>query len=72
MNFGRSQSRAQEIEPWDDDVLLDSAELYAANDQSDLALELLSTLACQVEGAILRCTRALQLRLTPSIRYAVL
>ena len=81
MRFGRSQTRAQaiallnrarEIEPWDDDLLLDLAELYASNDQSDLALELLSTLACRVDGAMLRRVRRLQLRLTLSIRYALL
>ena len=81
MRFGRSQTRAQaiallnrarEIEPWDDDLLLDLAELYASNDQSDLALELLSTLACRVDGAMLRRVRRLQLRLTLSIRYVLL
>lgn len=81
VHFGRPQTRAQaiallsrarEIEPWDDDLLLDLAHLYAANDQSDLALELLSTLACRVEGRALRRVRALQLRLTLSIRYALL
>lgn len=81
LRFGRSNTRAQaiallsrarEIEPWDDDLLLDLAELYAAHDQSDLALELLSTLACRVEGAKLRRVRALQLRLTLSIRYLLL
>jgi len=81
MRFGRSQTRAQaiallnrarEIEPWDDDLLLDLAELYASNDQSDLALELLSTLACRVDGAMLRRVRKLQLRLTLSIRYVLL
>ncbi len=81
MHFGRPQTRAQaiallcrarEIEPWDDDLLLDLAELYAANDQSDLALELLSTLAVRVEGRKLRRVRRLQFRLTLSPRYAFL
>ncbi len=63
-------SRAREIEPWDDDVLLDLAGLYAATDQDDLALELLSTLACRVHGRLLRRVRALQLRLTYQPRYA--
>lgn len=63
--------RAREIEPWDDDVLLDLARLYAANDQADLALELASTLACRVDGRQLRAVRALQLRLTGSVRYAI-
>lgn len=63
-------TRAREIEPWDDDVLLDLAGLYAANDQADLALEMLSTLACRVEGVRRRRVRALQMRLTWSPRHA--
>jgi tetratricopeptide (TPR) repeat protein len=65
-------TRAREIEPWDDHLLLDLAELYADHDQTDLALELLSTLACRTTGALLRRVRLLQLRLTLSIRYAFL
>jgi hypothetical protein len=65
-------TRAREIEPWDDDLLLDLAGLYAGNDQCDLALELLSTLACRTSGAMLRRVRLLQLRLRPSIRILVL
>jgi tetratricopeptide (TPR) repeat protein len=81
MNFGSPRSRAQaialltrarEIEPWDDDLLLDLATLYAANDQADLALEMLSTLSCRVGGAMLRRVRLLQLRLTPSFRFVYL
>ena len=81
LHFGGPRSRAQaiqllcrarEIEPWDDDLLLDLARLYVANDQSDLALELLSALACRVDGATLRGVRLLQLRLTLSARYAML
>ena len=64
--------RAREVEPWDDELLFDLAELYAANDQSDLSLELLSTLSCRVEGARLRKVRVLQLRLTLSARYVML
>jgi thioredoxin-like negative regulator of GroEL len=79
MNFGgahqRGQAialltRAREIEPWDDDLLIDLAALYAASDQSELALELLTTLALRVGGSMLRRVRALQLRLTGSSRYA--
>lgn len=65
-------SRAREIEPWDDAVLLDLARLHAANDDPDMALELLSTLACRVSGAALRRVRALQLQLTRAPRYALL
>ena len=79
--FGRAHTRAQaialltrarEIEPWDDHLLLDLAELYAANDQSDLSLELLATLACRVEGSMLRRVRRRQLRITFSFRYVLL
>lgn len=79
MNFGgphqRGQAiallaRAREIEPWDDDLLIDLAALYAASDQPELALELLTTLALRVEGPMLRRVRGLQLRLTGSPRYA--
>ena len=81
MNFGGPNSRAQaialltrarEIEPWDDHLLLDLARLYSDNDQADLALELLSTLACRVSGRMLRSVRLLQLRLTLSWRYLYL
>lgn len=81
MNFGGPQSRAQaiallirarEIESWDDHLLLDLATLYSADDQADLALELLSTLSCRVGGAMLRRVRLLQLRLTLSLRFAYL
>ena len=81
MNFGGPNSRAQaialltrarEIEPWDDHLLLDLASLYADNDQADLALELLSTLSCRVDGSMLRRVRSLQLRLTLSFRLVYL
>ena len=81
MNFGRPRSRAQaialltrarEIEPWDHHLLLDLASLYAAHDQADLALEVLSTLSCRVSGAMLRRVRLLQLRLTLSPRFVYL
>jgi tetratricopeptide (TPR) repeat protein len=81
MNFGGPHSRAQaialltrarEIEPWDHHLLFDLAKLYAANDQADLALELLSTLSCRVEGSALRRVRSLQLRLTLSFRFVYL
>jgi tetratricopeptide (TPR) repeat protein len=62
-------TRAREIEPWDDHLLLDLATLYAGNDQADLALELLSTLSCRVSGPMLRRVRLLQLKLTLSVRY---
>lgn len=62
-------SRAREIEPWDDPLLIDLARLYADDDQPEMALELLSILACRVGGRMLRRVRALQLRITLSPRY---
>jgi len=77
MHFGGPNTRAQAIallvrartiEPWDDDLLLDLAQLYAANDQAETALELLSTLACRVSGRDLRRVRFLQWKTTYAIR----
>lgn len=65
-------SRAREIEPWDDSLLLDLAQLYARNDQPDMAMELLSVLSCRVSGRMLRCVRTLQMRITLSPRYLLL
>lgn len=62
-------SRAREIEPWDDPLLIDLARLYADDDQPEMALELLSILACRVAGRMLRRVRALQLRITLSPLY---
>jgi len=61
-------SRARTIEPWDDDLLIDLAQLYARTDQIDTALELLGTLACRVNGRALRNVRFLQWKLTLSFR----
>jgi len=65
-------ARAREIEPWDDPLLIDLAQLYARNDQPDMALELLSMLSCRVSGRMLRRVRLLQFRTTLSPRYLVL
>ena len=65
-------TRAREIEPWDGFLLVDLAQLYAAQDQTNLALELLSTLACRVEGADLRRVRWLQFTLTFSACHFLL
>ena len=62
-------SRARTIEPWDDTLLLDLAQLYASTDQNDTALELLGTLACRVNGRALREVRFLQWRITLSFGY---
>ena len=77
MHFGRPHSvsqaiallvRARTIEPWDDALLLDLAELYVRNDQPEIARELLTTLACRVQGARLRKVRFMQWRLSYSLR----
>lgn len=77
MHFGGPNTRAQaialltrarSIEPWDDDLLIDLAQLYALNDQSDVAIELLGTLACRVSGRKLRQVRFLQWKITLSMR----
>jgi len=60
-------ARARTIEPWDDELLLDLARLYASTDQTDTALELLGTLSCRVEGRTLRRVRSLQWRITLSL-----
>jgi len=65
-------SRARVIEPWEPDVALDLAQLYARTDQIDTALELLSCLALRVRGPLLRQVRALQWRITLAPRFAFL
>lgn len=65
-------TRAREIEPWDGFLLMDLAQLYAAQDQTDLALELLATLACRVQDRDLRRVRWLQFTLTLSARHLFL
>jgi tetratricopeptide (TPR) repeat protein len=64
-------SRARVIEPWEPDVALDLAFLYAKTDQIDAALELLTCLAVRVRGRTLRRVRGLQWRITLSPRFAV-
>jgi len=63
-------TRARAIEPWDPDVALDLANLYARTDQIETALELLSCLALRVRGPRLRRVRALQWRITLAPRFA--
>jgi tetratricopeptide (TPR) repeat protein len=81
MHFGGPNTRAQaialltrarSIEAWDDDLLLDLAQLYAGNDQRDMALELLGMLACRVNGRALRRVRYLQWKITLSFRFLFL
>ncbi len=61
-------TRARTIEPWDDELLLDLARLYANTDQTDSALEVLGTLACRVDGRALRRVRFLQWKITLSFK----
>jgi tetratricopeptide (TPR) repeat protein len=65
-------SRARVIEPWEPDIAIDLARLYAQTDQVDTGLELLSCLALRVRGSALRRVRALQWRITLSPRFAFL
>jgi thioredoxin-like negative regulator of GroEL len=62
-------TRARSIEPWDTHVVLDLARLYARTDLTDLALELLLCLGQRTRGADLRKVRALQWRITLSLRF---
>ncbi len=62
--------RARAIEPWDADVALDLAALYAQTGQLEVALEMLSSLAPRVWGRDLRRVRWLQWRITLSFRHA--
>ena len=64
-------TRARNLEPWDAEVVLDLARLYARTDQSEAALELLASLAGRVTNPSLeRRLRSLQLRITLSPQYA--
>lgn len=65
-------TRARAIEPWEPDISLDLARLYARTDQIETALELLSCLALRTRGRMLRRVRALQWRITLAPRFAFL
>jgi tetratricopeptide (TPR) repeat protein len=74
---GRAQaiallSRARAIEPWEPHLVLDLARLYSKTDQADVALELLACLALRETGPVLRQVRAMQWRITLSLRFAYL
>jgi tetratricopeptide (TPR) repeat protein len=62
-------TRARAIEPWDPDVCIDLARLYKRTGQVEVALELLESLVERVGGHELRKVRALQWRITLSIRH---
>lgn len=62
--------RARAIEPWDTEVCLDLARLYARSDRAGAACELLAGLERRVSGRDLRRVRGLQWRLTLSFAHA--
>ncbi|MGH0037451.1 MAG: tetratricopeptide repeat protein [Myxococcota bacterium] len=62
--------RARGIEPWDPQVCIDLARLYARSDRVQAACELLNGLEGRVVGRDLRRVRALQWRLTLSFEHA--
>ena len=63
-------TRARSIEPWDPNVVLDLAKLYARTDQTDASHELLQGLASRCNDEVARKVRSAQWRLTLSPRYA--
>ena len=64
-------TRARTLEPWDPELVLDLARLYARTDQAEAALELLGALAPRTtEPRTARRIRALQLRITLSPQFA--
>jgi tetratricopeptide (TPR) repeat protein len=70
---GRAQAiglleRARQIEPWDLEVGLDLAHLYAKTDQKHAALELLELLGLRAEAHDLRRVAAQRMRITISPR----
>jgi len=63
-------TRARVIEPWDHEVALDLARLYARTGMTESALGLLAALAPGVGGRALRRVRGLQWRITLSFYHA--
>ena len=62
-------TRARTIEPWDPEVALDLARLYARTGMTESALTLLASLAPRVAGRALRRVRGLQWRITLSFYH---
>jgi tetratricopeptide (TPR) repeat protein len=62
-------TRARTIEPWDPEVALDLARLYARTGMTESALTLLASLAPRVTGRALRRARGLQWRITLSFYH---
>jgi tetratricopeptide (TPR) repeat protein len=70
---GRAQAialleRARQIEPWDVEVGLDLARLYAKTNQRHAALELLELLALRAEAPDLRRVAGQRMRITLAVR----
>ncbi len=63
-------TRARAIEPWDPEVALDLARLYAQTGMTESALGLLASLAHGQSGGVLRRVRGLQWRITLSFYHA--
>ena len=64
-------TRARNIEPWDEELVIDLARLYARTGEADAALELLGSLAGHTTRPhVASRIRALQWRITLSPRYA--
>jgi tetratricopeptide (TPR) repeat protein len=59
----------REIAPWDPEIVLDLARLYARTDQSGRALRLLEALAARSEGARLRRVRFAQWQVSRSFGH---
>lgn len=64
-------TRARNIEPWDAELVIDLARLFARSGEADAALELLTSLEGHVSRPhVARRVRALQWRITLSPRFA--
>lgn len=59
----------REIDPWDHEVVLDLARLYAQTDQASRALRLLEGLAVRSEGTRLRAVRFAQWQISHSFLH---
>jgi tetratricopeptide (TPR) repeat protein len=64
-------TRARGIEPWDPEVAIDLARLYAQTGMTESALGLLAALAQGQRGSVLRRVRGMQWRITLSFYHAL-
>lgn len=63
---------ARELDPWHPEIVIDLAQLTGQNEQEDDALDLLRHLALRCGARDVRRIRAAQLRMTWSVRFALL